>query len=316
MRVSELQRHQSFVRGMEDRATNLLRIQEELATGRSLFTPSEDVRRAGQALRSEDALAADAQYMRNIEDGLTSVQAADGKLQSIVDLISEINTLALAADNSSQNAADRSNTALQIDQKLEELIHLVNASDGNRYLFGGHNTTTNPYTVVRDADGRIQGATANEESIAGRIYRRIGQDEDLQINVTGDRLFQPTGSAGTDADIFYVIAALRDTIANNNTPPTGAEETQSNTHLREQLTAIRERIAEQQTYLGAVGERLQRTLSRLKEREVQLTDSLEQAQGVDMTSLVSRASLEQTTYSALASFGSQVLRQSLVDYLG
>ena len=170
--------------------------------------------------------------------------------------------------------------------------------------------------MVRDADGRIQGATANEESIAGRIYRRIGQDEDLQVNVTGDRLFQPVGSAGTDEDIFYVIAALRNTIANNNTPPTGAEETQANAYLREQLSAIRERVAEQQTYLGAVGERLQRTLSRLKEREIQLTDSLEQAQGVDMTRLVSRASLEETTYTALAQMGSQLIRQSLVDYLG
>lgn len=315
MRVSELQRHQSFVRGMEDRATNLLRIQEELATGRSLFIPSENVRRADQALRSEDALAADAQYMRNIEDGLTWVQAADGKLQSIVDLITEIDTLALAADNSSQNADDRSDTALQIDQKLEELIHLVNASNGDRYLFGGHNTTTSPYTVVRDAGGRIQGASANEESIAGRIYRRIGQDEDLQVNVTGDRLFQPTGSAGTDEDIFYVIAALRNTIGNNNTPPAGFEDTQSNTYLRERLDTIRERITEQQTYLGAVGERLQHTQSRLKEREIQLTDSLEQAQGVDMTRLVSRAALEETTYSALAGMGSQMIRQSLVDYL-
>jgi len=300
---------------MEDRATNLLRIQEELATGRSLFIPSENVRRADQALRSEDALAADAQYMRNIDDGLTWVQSADGKLQSIVDLITEIDTLALAADNSSQNADDRSDTALQIDQKLEELIHLVNASNGDRYLFGGHNTTTSPYTVVRDANGRIQGATANEESIAGRIYRRIGQDEDLQVNVTGDRLFQPVGSAGTDEDIVYVIAALRNTIGNNNTAPAGFEDTQSNTYLRERLDTIRERITEQQTYLGAVGERLQRTMSRLKDREIQLTDSLEQAQGVDMTRLVSRAALEETTYSALAGMGSQMIRQSLVDYL-
>jgi flagellar hook-associated protein 3 FlgL len=192
---------------------------------------------------------------------------------------------------------------------------LVNATNGDRYLFGGHNTTTNPYTAVRDANGRIQDATANEETIAGRIYRRIGQDEDLQVNVTGDRLFQPVGSAGSDADLFHVIAALRDTIANNNTPPEGSEDTLSNAHLREQLEAIRERITEQQTYLGAVGQRLEQTLSRLKDREVQLTDSLEKAQGVDLTDLVSRAALEDTTYSALAGMGSKLIKQSLVDYL-
>lgn len=315
MRVSELQKHQSFVRGMEDRATNLVRIQEELATGRSLFKPSEDVRRADQALRAEEALAADEQYVRNINDGLTWIQSTDGTLQSIVDLISEISSLALAADNSSQNALDRQNTAVQIDQKLEELMKLVNATNGDRYVFGGFNTTSSPYTIIRDENGKIQGATANAETIAGRIYRRIGRDEDLQVNVTGDRLFQPIGAAGTDHDLFYVIAALRDTIGNDNTPPEGSEETRSNHYLRDQLAALSERIAEQQTYLGAVGNRLQQTKSRLAEREIQLTDKLEQAQGVDITDLVSRASLEETTYTALAQMGSTIIRQSLVDYL-
>lgn len=315
MRVSEIQKHQSFVRGMEERSTNLVRIQEELATGRSLFQPSEDVRRADQALRTESSLAADKQYMRNINDGLNWIQSTDGTLQAIVDLISEINSLALAADNSSQNEIDRQNTAIQIDQKLEELAKLVNAMNGDRYLFGGYNTTSSPYTIIRDENGRIQGATANEETIAGRIYRRIGQDEDLQVNVTGDRLFQPIGAAGTDQDLFNVIAVLRDTIGNNNMPPDGSEETRSNHYLRDQLAAISERMTEQQTYLGAVGNRLQQAQSRLKEREILLTDSLEQAQGVDITDLVSRASLEETTYSALAQMGSIIIRQSLVDYL-
>ncbi|RPH95739.1 hypothetical protein EHM69_03390 [candidate division KSB1 bacterium] len=315
MRVTELQRQRAFTQGINDRQTNLVRLQEELAAGRSLFTPSENVRKADQALHTEDLLAMDVQYARNIEDGLHWVNAADSKLQSIVDLMNEIDNLALSADNSSQNEDDRRSTAIQLDQKIEELVKLVNASDGNRYLFGGHGTTTAPFTVVRDADGQIQGLTANEDTIAGKIYRRIGQDEDLQVNVTGDRLFQPVGSTGTDADLFYVVTTLRDTIGNNNVPPEGFEETRSNNYLREQLSLIRERILDQQTYLGSVGQRLQANQTRLKEREIQLTDALEQAQGVDLTDLVSRAAIEETVYNALAGMGTKLLKQSLVDYL-
>lgn len=315
MRVSESQRHQSFIRNMQNRTADLVRIQEELATGLSLFKPSESIHRADQALRTENTLAADAQYVRNITDGLSWVQSADTKLQSIVDLITEIDTLALAADNSSQNEIDRRNTANQINQKLEELIHLVNASNGDRYLFGGFNTTSNPYSVVRNENGMIVGATANEDTIAGKIYRSIGLNEDLQVNVTGDRLFQPVGSSGTDEDIFYVISALRDTIGNNNVPPAGYENTRANNYLREQLSTIRERITDQQTYLGSIGERLQQSKQRYSEREIELTDRLEEAQGVDMTDLVSRASLQETTYNALAGMGAKMIRQSLVDYL-
>ncbi|MFZ5434391.1 MAG: hypothetical protein ACOZB3_11550 [Calditrichota bacterium] len=315
MRISEQQRHNSFIQNIQQRLVNMNRIQEELGTGRSLFTPSENIRKAGTALSTEDAIAAEAQYMRNIENGQVWVAGADSKLQAIIDLISEVDSLALAADNSSQNADDRSNTAVQLDQKMEELLQLVNGQSGDRYLFGGHGTTAAPFTAVRDENGKIIGATANEDTIAGRIYRRIGRDEDIQINVSGSQLFQPVGETGTDSDLFYVVSTLRNTIANNNTPPEGFEETRSNNHLREQLADIRDRITEQQSYLGSIGQRLESSMARLKEREIQLTDTLEQAQGVDLTDLVSRSAVEEGAYNALAAMGTQLLQKSLIDYL-
>jgi flagellin-like hook-associated protein FlgL len=90
----------------------------------------------------------------------------------------------------------------------------------------------------------------------------------------------------------------------------------SNEHLRDQLAAIRTRIVDQQTYLGSIGQRLDQTKARLKDREINLTDGLEQAQGVDLTDLVTRLSTEQGAYNALATMGTKLIRQSLVDYLG
>src|SRR5512146_539288 len=107
MRISDLSRHRSYTRNIEDRLVNLNRIQEELGTGRSLFAPSEGVHRADQALRARDAIAANSQFLRNIDDAQGWVDSGDSKLQAVVDLIGEINTLALAADNSSQNEDDR-----------------------------------------------------------------------------------------------------------------------------------------------------------------------------------------------------------------
>jgi len=315
MRVSDVQRFRTFNRDAQERLSNLTRIQQELGTGRSLFKPSESVTRADAALRAEDQLATERQYMRNIENGQVWVSSADAKLQSIVDLLADIEGLALSADDSHQNEDDRRNTALQLDQKLEELMRLVNSESAGRYLFAGHGTTAIPFQAVRNEEGRITGATANADTIAGSIYRRIGVDEDIRINVSGAALFQPIGDENTAADLFYVIANLRDTIANNNTPPEGSEGTLSNNVLRERLGQIRERIAEQQTYLGTVGQRLQSSLSRLKEHEVSLTDWLEQAQGVDITDLATRAAVEDSAYNALATLGAKVLQRSLIDYL-
>jgi len=315
MRISDMERNRSYTSNIEQRMVNLNRIQEEIATGRSLFAPSEDVSRADQALTARDSLASDTQFLRNIDDGKGWVDSADTNLQSVVDLLNDIDSLAVAADNSGQTAADRQATAVQIDQKLETLMGLVNSKHGDRYLFGGTGTTTAPFTAVRDTDGRILDASANSETVAGQIYRRVGDGDDIQINVSGAQLFQPNGTAGLDGDLFYVVGALRDTIGNNNTPPAGLEDMRSNAHLRDQLDLIRTRISDQQTYLGSIGQRLDETKTRLTSNDINLTNTIEQAQGANMTDLVSRMATEQGAYDALAAMGQKLLGTSLVDYL-
>ncbi|MCC6477541.1 flagellar hook-associated protein FlgL [bacterium] len=316
MRVSDSQRHTSFVQNVEQRLSNLQRIEQELGTGRSIFSPSEDVQNSRQALLSHSEIAMNEQYQRNIENGQGYVAAADGKLNAIIELLNEVDALALSADNDHMTEQDRQYAAQELNNKLESLMSYANASFGDRYIFGGFGTTTPPFEAVRDEDGLITSAAATTSGLGGRILRTIDRGEDVAINVNGDRLFQPQGSAGTTEDLFYVIAQLRDTIANDNTPPEGQEDTLSNDALRGQLDVIRERITQEQTYLGSLGQRLEDKLSELKELAVTWTDRLETAQGVEMTDLVSRLAVEEGVYNSLLAIQSRILNTSLIDYIG
>lgn len=294
----------------------MTRIQQELGTGKSLFQPSEDVVSADKALNARSQLESIAQYQRNIENGQGFVSAADGKLTSIVDLINEIDALALSVDNDHATAEDRTFAAQELNQKLESLMEYANAQFGDRYLFAGHGTLQSPFEIERDENGLITNVTAASESIEGKIYRTIDEGENVAINVTGDRIFQPTGEENTASDLFYVIRNLRDTIANDNTPPDGEEETLSTHALRANLDDIRNRIVEQQTYLGSLGQRLNNKLAELSASKIDWTDRLENAQGAEMTDLVSRLAVEEGVYNALVAIQSRVLNRSLIDYLG
>lgn len=316
MRVSYRQQHQNFVRDVEQRLYNLQRIQQELGEGQRIFQPSEDVAQSQHALLARSQLSMIAQYQRNIENGQGVVAATDAKLTSIVELINEIDALALAADNDTQNPEDRTYAAQELNQKLERLVDVANAKFGDRFLFGGHGTLEQPFRSERNEASQITAVTSVSETISGQIYRTIDENENVVVNVTGDRLFQPTGQAGTTSDLFYVVAALRDTIANNNTPPDGQEDTLSTHALRASLEGIRNRIIEEQTYVGSLGERLIKKLDELSQVEIDWTDRLESAQGSEMTDLVSRLSVEQGVYDALLAIQSRTLSNSLIDYLG
>lgn len=315
MRVSDSQRFQYFTRDIDTRLSNFVRLEQELAQGKRIFNPSEDVQLAKQALQARSDLAQNEQFVRNIEDGNNMVAGATSELQYIVDLLNEIDALAVAADNDHMTEADRHNNAVQMNQKIESLVETVNATHGNRYLFGGHNTNSSPFTIQRDEDGKIIGASVNEDTIGGQIYRSIDRDENVVINIPGDRLFQPVGGANTEQDMFYVASQLRDVIDNNNVPPEGQESTHSNDALREQLSQIRDRIITEQTYLGSVAQRMNDKLDYYKEVEVTLTEELEDAQGADMTDLVSRIAIEENVYNSLLAINSKLLSRSLVDYL-
>ena len=110
----------------------------------------------------------------------------------------------------------------------------------------------------------ITGAAAVRETLPGRIYRRISEGEDIQINVPGAELFQPLDSGGTNQDIFFVVAQLRNTIGNNNEPPEGQEAALSNEALRTALTTLLE----------------QPTVPELTPRKVRSLDDSQKAPGV------------------------------------
>lgn len=316
MRVSDQQRFNYFARDIETRLSNFVRIQQEMATGKSVFDPSEDVQKASQAMRAQADITINKQYLRNIEDGRNIVSSASSNLQNVIDLLNEIDSLAIAADNDTQTAQDRNNTATQINQKIESLLEAVNADHGGKYLFGGHQTEYAPYTATRSESGQITSVAANQETIEGQIYRRIDRDEDLRINIPGSRVFQPTGAEGTSEDVFFVVTQLRDVIANNNQPPEGQEATLANNALRDQLDGIRDRIITEQTYLGSIGQRLDAKRDYYQEIEISLTEELEDATGAEMTDLVTRLAIEENVYNSLLAINSRVLGVSLVDYIG
>lgn len=316
MRISNQLRHQTFLSDLNQRLDNLYRLQQELSTGKRLQFPSDDPVQASRALRLDSTLQRQEQFLRNVEDAQSWVNFGDARLQQIADLITEIDSLALRADNDDQTEQDRQGAALEIDQKLEQLFNLANSRYNGKYVFGGWQTLSTPFTEIRNEAGRIISVSANEETIEGGIYRQISEDERLRINIPGNLLFQPVGSEGTDEDVFYIISELRNTIANNNTPPDGYEETLSTPYLREKLDDVRERFLNQQTYLGSLGQRLQDTTGRLQDYNVTLTDALEKAEGVDITDIATRIATEQYAYEAMLSFGSHLFSTSLVDYMG
>jgi flagellin-like hook-associated protein FlgL len=138
------------------RQTSLLaELQQQAATGKRIQTASDDPALAGILLT---AGAQDQRYtaeIANVQSVRATLDAETSNLQDAAGLLAQARTAALDAANSGNDQTALDAAAHQVDQLLGRLVDLANSRQNGVYLFAGDASQTPPFTVVRDAAGRI-----------------------------------------------------------------------------------------------------------------------------------------------------------------
>jgi flagellar hook-associated protein 3 FlgL len=161
----------------------MLRTQQQLASGRRVLQPSDDPIAAAAALGVEQARALNDQYGRNQGFAGDTLRLAESTLAQAGEALQAVRELAMAAGNDTLGAADRASLAVAVRGKLQELLGLANTRDGaDGYLFAGYQEGAQPFTptpagVVYQGD---QGSRALQ----------VGATRLLEISASGAEVFE------------------------------------------------------------------------------------------------------------------------------
>lgn len=203
MRISTSMMHDTAVRQMIERQADLARAQEQIATGRRVLKPSDDPVAASQALAVTQAQARTAQFTENVGNARNDLGLTESALAQVTSLLQSVRDQAIVAGNPSLDDANRASLAVDLRGRLEELVGLANATDGDgRHLFAGFRDQTPPFSVTAlgvayDGDGGRR-----ELDVAGgrsMPVRENGQDLFMAVR-DGNGRFRATpapGNAGT-----------------------------------------------------------------------------------------------------------------------
>lgn len=307
MRITNLMRSWNVLYNLERRSENMSEYQKQMVTGRRINQPSDDPQGTNLDLTYRRRLACNEQFQRNIDDGLLYMSFTDDNLNSINTILTEARTLAVQGDNANLNAADRLVLANEVNIQLEELVSKANASFGGKYIYGGYNSQTQPFTVERDEDGSIISVTANPDGIDDEIQREIGMNMRGAINIGGEALFQPDGADET-TDMFRMLITLREALCANNTGAIGP-----------QIDALDEGIENMNYHRSTLGQRVDyfnRRMEQLQTLEVTLEDGLSEIEDVDFTEAVMNYELEKAAYTAALATGAQIIQMGLLNFIG
>ncbi|MCM8610720.1 flagellar hook-associated protein FlgL [Accumulibacter sp.] len=187
MRISTSQIYAAGASGIERRQNELLRLQEQLSSGRRVLTPADDPVAAARALEVTQAKQVGAQYARNQGIASDRLRLVDSQLTSLTDVLQSVRSRIIQAGNTVLADSDRQALASELEARFEEVLGIANSrSAEGEYLFSGHLGATMPF--ARGA--AVPPATSG-------FVRYFGDDGERLLQVAASQQMA-TGVAGSE----------------------------------------------------------------------------------------------------------------------
>jgi flagellar hook-associated protein 3 FlgL len=266
---------------------------QSASLGKRVQKPSDDPQAADVIIRLKNTISRYEQYGRNIQEGSSMLENAEAGLGDFSDVLINVKEL-LTRANSGQ-ATEYPTYAAQLDSMLGQAVDIANTKFGGKYIFGGTNTLTPPFTLAADRSA----VTANPAGISGAITVQVAESMTTPSNIDGAEAFQGTA-------IFQHIIALRD-VLNAGTLPTTAQ--------MDAISTDMEYVAGKAAKSGAMLQGLQNLQSNLEQQNLRMTELLSLQQDTDVAEATMKLKWNETMLEAALQVTAGVLPKTLVNYM-
>ena len=305
MRITSAGMGAQLTRDLQAALAALAKQHEIVASGRRINAPDDDPTATARALGVRSRQTANTQYVTNITAARGNLAASETTVRSAIDYMQQAKDLAINGANGTHSAASRQALGEQVNQILEAVVSFGNSrGPGGAMLFGGHEATTNPYSVTRDVSGKITAVAVNPRGIDGALTVEVAEGLTVAQGVSGTIAF---GSMADPTNAFDTLIRLRDALNANNAANVSAE--------LDDLTVAHDRATTASILLGTRLSLLETFENRLGDEAEGLASMLSSLEDADMAKAITDLNAIQTLYEAGLASGAKLFQQSLVDFL-
>ncbi|RKY37742.1 MAG: flagellar hook-associated protein 3 [Candidatus Omnitrophota bacterium] len=306
MRVTHNTLSRNLLVNLNDVSNKMQKMQTKISSGKRIEKPSDDPVGITQSMNFKTNITELEQYSANISEALYWLKSTSSVLSNTEDVLFEINDLGNRGGSDLMTEGQRGVLADQIDQYLEDLVDLANSNVSGKYILGGTQTLTAPFSAVKNAGGTITSVTPNPEGINGEIERVIGKNQTMVVNSKGDELFQPVGK-----DIFAQVIQLRDALRE---PQATFEASEVETCLDNLNTSL-ERVINENSNTGTKICRLDFIDHRLGLEILQDTEKLSDLQDTDYAEILIKYQAQENIYQIALNMGARLIQNTLLNYI-
>ncbi len=303
----------SFMRNVQGNLRRMEHHQFQLSTGRRFNRASDDPVGVTRSLQARTDVSRAEQYIRNVQDGVTWLTQSETTIMEINDLLSRSYYLAMDAVNGTKTPEDRQAIAQEAIQIQAQLVHAANANFAGRYLFGGHQTTVQPFSVDGPPglstliyNGHDLTTLTNPElaNLQGQsIEYEVGYNIYLPISFTGIELM----GAGPD-NLYQIFDSFTGALLD------GTNQEALNTAVGK-FQQGQSRILALLADTGGRQNRLELMEKRYEKDYLNFVAVQSMVEDVDYPKAVSEFKMAEIIYQSALASGARIIQPTLLDFL-
>ena len=312
MRITNSMMINSFMSNLNRNMTLMGTYQDQLSSGKRINRLSDDPIGVMSALDARAKLAKLAQHNSSIDDGKSWLDQTDISLQELSTMMVELNGNTVGAANGTLSDSDRKAIGALVGQMKDHIVQVSNTTYGGRYIFGGYNTTAEPFKVdatgnllyngVNLADPLTPAATIT--ALQNQVIRySTGTNITTDISVNGVQLM------GTGANNLYDVLNKLQIALNTGSAPTVIS------GFIGQLQTKQQDILALVADVGGRQNRLDIMSSSNADNEVNYTAELSRVEDVDQAMATMEFKMAEAVYRSALSVGAKVIQPTLLDFL-
>jgi len=182
LRTATASMYDSAVRNISARQTGLLKLQENLTSGKRLVRASDDPTSAANAERALNRISRIATDQRALEAQRNAIAQAESVLGNVTDALQRFRELVVSAGDGSHSSAERRAIAVELQGLRDQVFALANTTDTNGMpLFSALGSALQPFVGPQ--------ATAPDYTFDGLPGQAAGSEVSIPFALDGDSAF-------------------------------------------------------------------------------------------------------------------------------
>ena len=303
MRVTESMMSTSYLRNLATNQKNVQKYNNQLSSMKEVSKPSDNPLLVSQIMNMNTGILENEQYQTTIKDAIDWTHIQDSALSSATDSMRRISTLLQSAANGTMNEDDRLAIKAEVESEMYTMTDALNTNFGGRYVFGGTETTTQPFTVTKDGEGMVTGMTysGNNENLS----REISPGVRVSLKTDGSSFLNKKADG---EDLGTLLANTLKALEENDTEALSGNLVGKINHEIDNIVTVR-------TEIGAVSNRLGSAKARNENENLSLKSIRSDKEDIDFAEKYMQFSMEQVAYLSSLQMGTRILQTNILDYL-